>query len=283
MNPNNSIKFLQTLNSKYTGPTILNLAKTPEEEAAEAEAARVAEEAAAAEAARIAEEEEAARIAAEEGEDPLKTPNPFAEGSSEHSAFENQRAKFNAKLEKETARVRKEAETEAASKIGEIIEQKMKVFTPAPAAAAAEEKPVIPAAKATAEDVEVILDAMKQIGFDPAEAVKEKRRQEVNAALTQLAKDYPGQKFDGLDLVNHANETKISMNQNLTVYQMLELSLLSKAKETLKTGTAPVVPAPVKKEPVPIEKGAPKDEPKKVEKKRSFADWKNDILKKRVK
>src|SRR4051812_26157184 len=109
MSYRNSIQFVQSLSSQYRGPLAYNLALTPEEEAAaaEAEAAKAAEEAEAAEAAKAAEEEAAAKAAAAEDEDPLNTPNPFEDGSAPHQAFEKQREKFKQKLEKETEAARK--------------------------------------------------------------------------------------------------------------------------------------------------------------------------------
>jgi hypothetical protein len=282
MNYQNGALQHWSLTSQYHGPLLhLDARKSAEEEAAEAEAAKAAEEAAAAEAAKA--EEEAAAAAAAAEEDPLATPNPFEEGSAQHLAFENQREKFKQKLARETEAARKGAAGDLSGKLDELL-----TLLGTKAKPKEEETPKPPAlagSKATSEDIEIVKDALRQVGFDPEEAAKDKRRQQVNASITQLRATYPGVEFDDSELVKYANDSGISRLGG-SVYDILELALIRKHKDAIRT--APVKPKvepktetktePAKKEPVPIQKTGTKPNPNPQETPSSFQGWKERIL-----
>lgn len=251
----------------------------------DADAAKAAEEAAAAEAAKAAEEEAAklaeadAAEAAKAEEDPLATPNPFEEGSSQHEAFEKQREKFRSKLAKETEAARREAESAVAGKLDQVLEALGTVKTKEPAEAVT---PPAPGTKATKEDIEIVTDALRAIGFDPQQAAQDRRRNEVNAALAQLRTTYPGIEFNDLDLVKFANDSGIS-RMGGAAYDVLELAFIRRHKEAITAGVKAPAPAKVdpKKSAVPIKQNSTKKEPNPAtDRPRNFADYKAKIMSK---
>ena len=276
MNCRNSIKFLQSVTSEYRGPRILNLALTPEEEAAAAaEAAKAAEEAEAAEAAKAAEEEAAAKAAAEAEEDPLATPNPFEAGTAQAEAFEKQREKFKQKLAKETEAARKSAAGDLSGKLDELITTLSKTVEPKKKE---EAPPAAPANEATPVDIEIITDALRKIGIDPTQIVKDRRNQLVKSAIVDLRKAYPGVEFDDKELVIYANNEGIS-KMGGSPYDILELALVRKHKDAFKAAPPPPPSKdPKKKEPVPILNNSTKTTPASDEKPKTAADWKKRIF-----
>lgn len=280
---NSSIQSKRSLTSQFRGPHIFNLALTPEEEKAAADA-KAAEDAAAAEAAKAEEDrlaaEAAAKAAAEE--DPITTPNPFDEGSPQHDAFEKQREKFKAKLVKETEAARKDAEGSIGSKLDELITV-LKTTTPQP------KDPVPPPVtpppeeevQVTEDDMKIVTGVMKKLGMDPHQIVQERRRNEVNAALAQIRKENPDVQFDDLELVKHANASGLAQS-GLSIARILELSFLDKHRDALKAAKpvappAPTPPAP-KKEGVPISKTGTNTQPTNTEKPKGLDGWKARIF-----
>lgn len=272
-------QFQSPLFSQYRGILAFNFATTEEEAAAAA--AKAAEEAQAAEAAKAAEEKAAADAAAQAAneEDPLKSANPFEEGSAQHDAFEKQREKFKLKLATETEAARKSAAAELSGKMDELLRKVGSAVQPKSI------EPVTPAAdtpKATPEDIQIVTDAMRAMGLDPVQIVQERRKQEVNSALAQLRKDYPNVQFDDLELVKFANDAGIS-RMGGSAHDILELAFIRKHKDDLAAGAKPPATPPAtppKKEPVPITNAGAKTPPGSSDKPKSLGDWTKRILSK---
>lgn len=214
-------------------------------------------------------------------EDPLTTPNPFKEGSSEHGAFEHQRAKFQKKLETERAAARKEAEADSAKKLDQILEA---VNNGKPLPTTPETPPAPPEddVEITDQDVKIVSKVMKQLGIDPHQMVQERRKSEVKQALTQLREAYPGVEFTDAELVRYANDSGIS-RMGGAVKDILELALVRSKGDAIR-GTAKPAPATPpapkpgsKKDPVPPISTTPTNaEPAPKSKGwASVLDWKN--------
>lgn len=291
MNYLDSLLKFSPLISQYRGPTILNFAGAAGEEEEEETPAEGEGEQPEGEAPPEGEEEtpegEAGDGTGEDDEDPLATPNPYEEGSAQHDAFEHQRQKFKTKLEKETKAA---AEAATAALSGKLDELLTKLSGAAPAK---EEKPgekPAPKVKLTEEDRAIVTGVLQEIGFDPQAAVRERRKQEVLAACAELRKEYPGIEFDDAELVKYANDNGIS-NMGGTPKRILELALLDKQKDALRTGgtTTPPAPKPTpkKKEAPPISGKSTKsstpspdgDKPQSPSERRAW--WKNRALQKR--
>lgn len=278
MDYRNSINSKHSLSSIFRGPHIFNLALTPEEEAAAA--AKAAEdEAAAAEAARLAKEaEDAAAAEAAAAEDPLTAPNLFEAGTPQHDAFEKQREKFKLKLEREVEAAKKTATAELSGKMDELLTTLGTVIKPKPETKATPaEEPL----EVTEADMKIVTGVLKKIGFDPTQAVAERRRNEVNAALAQLHKDHPEITFDDMELVKHANESGIAAT-NLPINRVLELAFLDKHRASLaKPATPAKPPVDPKKPAVPITATSTKKEvTPAADKPSGIGGWKAKIMKK---
>lgn len=271
MNYRNSIQFLQSLSSQFTGPYIFNELTDEEKAAAEAEA-KAKEEADAAEAARIV-EEEAAKAALEE--DPLTTPNTFEEGSPEHTAFERQREKFKDKLAKEVDAARKGAEASVAGKLDEVLIALSKTNKSSERPPEKEEK-----VELTGADRQIVIGVLQEMGLDPQVLAQERRRAEVNAAIAQIRKDNPGIEFDDLALVNFANESGIS-RMGGSPQDILELAFFRKHGAELRKGTVPKPETSLKKEAIHIVNGGTKKEPLPADDKpKDINGWKARIMNK---
>lgn len=221
-----------------------------------------------------------AEVPVVEDEDPLNTPNPYEEGKPEHDAFERQRQKFKTKLETEVKAAAAEATAALSAKFDDLLAQL------GPLAKPKEETPVVPAEEEgqqiTDEDVRVVTGALKKVGLDPETIVRDRRRTEVNTALSKLRTEYPDAQFDDLELVKYANTSGLNRVSN-DPFQILELALLSKLKDGLKKkpGT-PAIPVIPKKEPVPVLNNGTKKQPVPADDKpKGEAGWRQHIFRKR--
>ena len=209
-------------------------------------------------------------------DDPITAPNPFEAGKPEHDAFERQREKFKVRLEKEKTAA---AEAATASLSGKMDDLLKKLGDSAPATTTPPAAPdTKQATKATAEEVEIVKDALRQAGIDPDAIVQERRKQEVAVALAQIRKNYPDVQFEDVALVKFANDNGISQMGG-TPYDILELSFMRMKRDAIRAGVAPPPPPPPKKEAVPItttstkkETSTPEDKPK------GLAGWRSRIL-----
>lgn len=283
MNYRNSAHFLQSLSSEYHGPRILNFAgNVEEEEETEETEEEETEVVTPPEGEEVeTEETETEEETGEEDEDPLETPNPFEEGSAQHQAFEKQREKFRTKLEKET----KAAGAAAAGDISGKLDQLISALTgkAAPAAPKADPAKPAPKVKLTEEDRAIVTGVLSEIGLDPEQIVRERRRAEVAAACADLRKNYPDAEFDDTVLVKFANETGIS-KMGGPVSDILELALVRMQRTAKKPAApAPAKPAPKKKEAPPINGSSTKKSPPSPEddKPTTMQSLKDRILKKR--
>lgn len=200
--------------------------------------------------------------------DPLEAPNPFEEGTPQATAFEKQREGFKKKLEKERA----EAEARATSRIGSLEQKLDTVLSALPAAAKPPEAPASEMPKATKEDLQIVADALTQLGINPQEMVKERRRTEVSQAIEALKQTYPGVTFNPVELVKFANDNGISRLGG-SVQDILELAFVRKYRaEIAKPAAAPPATPPkeekpVKKVPVEIHSTSTKTAPNPSDKK----------------
>lgn len=283
MNYTNGINSLWLLTSEYHGPTILNFAGNGEgEEEAEEEEEEKSEESEESE--DEAEAEEETEEETKEDEDPLKTPNPFEEGSSQHGAFEQQREKFKKKLEQETEKARKEAGAEALSgKLDEVLKIVGKAAETNGGKKSDPDKKK-PSVKATEEEIAIVNDALRAQGIDPQQLARERRRQEVLNAFAELRKEYPNAQFEESDVIKFANDEGIPQRMpGATMHDILEFALSRKLKGALYSAPAKKDEKQegksVKKETVKIEGSGTKKTPViEGEKPKGFAAWKQKIL-----